>query len=278
MLSAQSTNRRTIVAKLEAGVDLIDAVSALCQTHNIHAGLARCFGTLRSAEVLWSAADGQSKTSVAGVGHIQIGHCEGVVSVFADDVLFRPSIVATTTGGFGLQTLARDLGACEAADIEVVIESWDDVTLERAPNKTSGRLELTAVDGAEPSEQKSATQTKETPKPDAGEAQSSLSWDAVIEGKPAQEDAGESAAKKTAEPTVDSTPKSAPTPVADPKQGDYLDHPKLGLCRVIKLERTYAHIKLPKGQIRKLALKVCEFEFAKTRDDGKNVFDVRIVS
>lgn len=58
--------------------------------------------------------------------------------------------------------------------------------------------------------------------------------------------------------------------------GDILDHPKLGECRVIKVEDDdYAHIRLSRGQIRKLALEVVELQFQGQRD-GKNVFKVRV--
>ena len=60
------------------------------------------------------------------------------------------------------------------------------------------------------------------------------------------------------------------------KAGDILDHPKLGECRVIKVEDDdYAHIRLSRGQIRKLALEIVELRFDGQRD-GKNVFKVRV--
>ena len=58
--------------------------------------------------------------------------------------------------------------------------------------------------------------------------------------------------------------------------GDYLDHPKLGRCRVIKVEEhEFAHIRLERGAIRKLALEVCEIRHV-GEEKGRNVFQVRI--
>jgi hypothetical protein len=58
--------------------------------------------------------------------------------------------------------------------------------------------------------------------------------------------------------------------------GDILKHPKLGDCRVMKVEEDeYAHIRLPRGKIRKLSLEVVDPKFVE-EDDGRNVFEAQI--
>ena len=54
--------------------------------------------------------------------------------------------------------------------------------------------------------------------------------------------------------------------------GDILEHPKLGRCRVMKVEDgEYAHVRLPRGKIRKLSLEIVEVEL-EGEEDGRNVF------
>lgn len=58
--------------------------------------------------------------------------------------------------------------------------------------------------------------------------------------------------------------------------GDILEHPKLGRCRVMKVEDDrYAHIRLPRGKIRKLSLDVVGVEF-KGEENGRHVFRAQV--
>lgn len=63
------------------------------------------------------------------------------------------------------------------------------------------------------------------------------------------------------------------------KSGDYLDHPKLGRCRVMKVEddEEYAHVRLPRGKIRKLVLEIFEIQY-KGKEDGRDVFALKIAN
>ena len=58
--------------------------------------------------------------------------------------------------------------------------------------------------------------------------------------------------------------------------GDHLDHPKLGRCRVMKVEDDeYAHIRLPSGKISKLALDLFDISHA-GQEQGRNLFKLRM--
>lgn len=60
------------------------------------------------------------------------------------------------------------------------------------------------------------------------------------------------------------------------KPGDILDHPKLGRCRIMKVEEDdYAHIRLPRGKISKLILHIFDIQY-KGQEDGRNVFSLRM--
>ncbi len=60
------------------------------------------------------------------------------------------------------------------------------------------------------------------------------------------------------------------------KPGDVLEHPKLGRCRIMKVEEDdYAHIRLPRGKISKLVLDIFEIHY-KGVEDGRNVFALRM--
>jgi predicted DNA-binding protein with PD1-like motif len=58
--------------------------------------------------------------------------------------------------------------------------------------------------------------------------------------------------------------------------GDLIDHPKLGRCRVMKVDgEEHAHIRLASGRISKLALQICEFT-PKGEEDGRQVYQCRV--
>ena len=78
-------------------------------------------------------------------------------------------------------------------------------------------------------------------------------------------------------PSMGSGDLAAETDEVAMSPGDILDHPKLGRCRVIKVEDDdYAHIRLPRGKIRKLALEICEIVYKNEEEDGRKVFLCRI--
>lgn len=58
--------------------------------------------------------------------------------------------------------------------------------------------------------------------------------------------------------------------------GDIIDHPTLGRCRLMRIEdEDFAHIRLLRGGVRKLALEVCEVSHT-GEEGGRNVFRIRI--
>lgn len=60
------------------------------------------------------------------------------------------------------------------------------------------------------------------------------------------------------------------------KPGDIIDHPKLGRCRIMKVEEDdYAHIRLPRGKISKLILHIFDIQY-KGQEEGRNVFSLRM--
>lgn len=107
---------------------------------------------------------------------------------------------------------------------------------------------------------------------------SSMSWSDAIaksdEAKSSARQAPRIGDRRTAAPSSYNFDDEEDEPTMSP--GDILDHPKLRRCLVMKVEDDdYAHIRLPSGKIRKLALAVCEIVY-KGEEDGRKIFSVRI--
>jgi len=107
------------------------------------------------------------------------------------------------------------------------------------------------------------------------EPQTSTSWADVVE-------ASSEASKSTRQGKRPlPTPKSRKAPEYDDDRaliepGDILDHPTLGRCRIMRIEdEDFAHIRLERGGIRKLALEVCEISHVK-EEGNRNIFKVKI--
>lgn len=144
---------------------------------------------------------------------------------------------------------------------------------EEKPAQTSEPAQKSApTQKAEPAQRAEPTPQRDEPKPIAGKG---MSWKDAM-GESSDVTSGKRSAKPS-RPAADKA--SAEDIYADVnfeeplmEAGDILEHPKLGSCRVIKVEDgEFAHVRLPRGRIRKLSLEIVDVEFDRD-EDGRRVF------
>lgn len=107
---------------------------------------------------------------------------------------------------------------------------------------------------------------------------STMSWnDAIAEAQEAAKPASQRGAAAD-EPSAEEIYSNFDDDFPEINPGDHLDHPKLGRCRVMKIEDDeYAHIRLPSGKISKLMLDLFDISYA-GQESNRSVFKLRMRS
>lgn len=288
------------MGRIEQGEDLVETLTDLCREHDVHAGQIQAIGALSHAEIArFDSKAGDYTTVFSGEGDFDLISLSGNVSRLGEQVVLRLESLLSTMGPAGPQVLSGQLRAGRAASVEFVLEIFEDLAMERRLDPDTGRLDVRSIRrtaAPEPVQKAPATPAaaapvkKEKPaqkpapeppeqeernepeKPIAGKG---MSWkDAVGEstevasGKRPTKSSTQAAKKASAEDIY------ADVNFEDPllEAGDVLEHPKLGSCRVIKVEDgDFAHVRLPRGRIRKLSLEIVDVEFDR-EEDGRRVF------
>ena len=275
-----SERSERLVGKLDAGEDLVEVLTQLCEDHSVRAGEVRAVGHFDSVELVHFDGRTQSyETVVDGEGSFDLVGLNGNVSSLGGQAALQLTAVFSAAGPVGQQMVGGLLRRARAVSGEFVVESFLDLEMERRLDSASGRLVLDRI------ERKSGLpesgERREPEDSDSGDAQRSMSWDQAI----AEVDETEQARKKRRDPGRPTQEKRAKK--ADPydgldldepliSTGDLLDHPKLGRCRVLDIEDDqYVRIRLPRGRIRKLALEVLDIEY-QGKEDGKPLFLARV--
>lgn len=285
MIFQETTQVRRIVGRLERGDECIEQLTEFCEEHDVRAASVRAVGRLSEIELVRFDSDaGDYEKIYEGEGVFDLLQLTGNVSTMGDEVVVRLQALLSTEGPVAPQLLAGQLRSATAVEFEFVAEIYDDLELERQLDAESGLLELQSIRRRE-----SAGEEEPGEQP-AMEGQS-MSWD----------DAAESTDDDSGAPPADSEPAAQEPDREEPEEeeeaddeetsdpyegldleepaldsGDIVDHPKLGRCRVIKIEDgKYAHIRLPQGKIRKLSLNVVEISYS-GEEDGHNVFEAQV--
>lgn len=292
MIYQESKRVRRVVGCLEEGEECIDSLSEFCREHEVRAAEFRAVGRLSEIEVVRFDSDaGEYTTVYSGTGHFDLLNLSGNVSMLGDEVVVRGEALLAVEGPVQPQLITGQIRTGTVLEFEFVMEIFEDIALERRLDAETGLLEMSAVRRreAEGREDVGAESGESSPS-DSLEGQS-MSWDDAAAAT--DETSGSStseADRKTAADREGSRKEQSPS--SDPDEiygdmdfeqplleaGDVVDHPKLGRCRVIKVEdQNYAHIRLPKGKIRKLSLSVVEVEYI-GEEDGHNVFEAKVGS
>lgn len=290
----ESRSIRSFVGRVEPGDDVIEALTLVCEANDVSSALVRLTGTLRDVELVrFEPGSRDYVTLVDHAGPFDIVHLSGQMAKLGDQSMLRADALLATWAPGGQQLVFGQLRRGVAEEAEFVLETFEDLEIERRLDAASGRFPIASVERtaaptprAEPApappprERREPETISEPAGTAAGAQKSDVSWADAMQASEEIKPASQRTKPPLQKPA---TERSAEDVYADydfdepfVKAGDILDHPKLGECRVIKVEDDeYAHIRLSRGQIRKLALEVIELRYDGERD-GKNVFKVRV--
>lgn len=309
MIYQESSRVRRVVGRLDAGDDCVDQITEFCREHGITAGEVRAIGQLDHVELVRFREGEGYATTFEGDGEFDVLQMSGNVAVLGDEPVVRLESVLAVEGPAGPQVLTGQLRSGRVVEMEFVLEVFDDLEMTRKMNPESGRLDLHAIKqiGGEPKKQEAppaaeaggageqASESTASSSATSGSSEASdessadeesmtgqsMSWDDAADESEqvAKQDAGSrvSTEDESTEDESDDDPfgdvdLDAPMLAA----GDILKHPQLGDCRVMKVEEDdYAHIRLPRGKIRKLSLEVVNPKFVE-EDDDRNIFEAQI--
>lgn len=288
-----SRTTERLVGTLDTGEDIVEVLTRLCENRGVTAGSIRAVGLFDSLQLVrFDPVDQSWAPVVDGEGHFELVGLDGSVSMLGDEIAIRLDAVFNAAGPAGVQTVGGQLRSARAVDAEFVVEVFDDVVLQRRLDAETGRLVLDEVardsDSAppdEPSDRSEPTATDDT-EGDGTDTNGGMSWDDAIAEAERTEEIRE---KKRSTPDLAAAKKrekkreKKKDPYADfdfdeplMSSDDILDHKKLGRCRILDVEDDeYVRVRLPKGGIRKLMLKVLDIEFS-GEEDGRRVFEARV--
>ncbi|AWV88099.1 PPC domain-containing DNA-binding protein [Bradymonas sediminis] len=303
MIFQETTRTRRLVGRIEEGEEFVSAITKLCQEHDVGAGRIEAIGSFSQVELArFDPVSATYKATLSAEGCFELISLQGNISKLGDAVVPRLECLLSVEGPAGAQFVSGQLRSAKAISCEFVLDIFEDLAIERKLDPETGRLKMRSITRVElpapaapvapaaapardvapaaPAPQKVAhkpapqaapepvTQPEATPAPIAGKG---LSWkDAVAEtAAPERSSAPGAGAKRPS-----ATDLYADVDLEEPaiQAGDILEHPKLGRCRVIKIDDgEYAHVRLPRGRIRKLSLDIVDVEFDRD-EDGRSVF------
>ncbi len=295
MLFEETRSIRAFVGRIDEGDDVIESLTLLCDANDLSSATLRATGTLRDVELVrFDATRREYVAIVDHAGPFDIVHLDGRMAKLGDQVVLSVDALLCSQGPAGPQLVYGQLRRAHADECEFVIETFEDLVIERKLDPATGRFPIASIAASAtparrvdavgppvaPPRERKEPQTVAEPAGTAGTQKSEVSWADAMEAsdeiKPASQRDKPGLRRPT--PAKDASEIYGSYDFDEPlvKAGDILDHPKLGECRVIRVEDDeYAHIRLSRGQIRKLALELIELRHDGERD-GKNVFKVRV--
>jgi predicted DNA-binding protein with PD1-like motif len=272
MIFQESSQVRTIVGRLETGEECIEELTAFCQEHDIEAGEVRAVGRFDKVEVVsFDSESGDYQPVYEGEGEFDVLNLVGNIATVGDEVIVRLQAVLAAQGPLGSQVMTGELRSGRAVEFEFVLEAFEDLKIERRMNTQSGLPTIASI------------QRLETPEPADDASDEADQANEPMKGKGMSWDDVEAASDETPEPQEDTDAEESEDPYGDMdldspmlEAGDILDHPKLGRCRVMRVEDDkYAHIRMRRGKIRKLSLDVVEVKF-EGEENGRNIFKAQV--
>lgn len=298
MIFRISNATQRLVGTLDDGEEFVETLVKMCKTQGVRAGEIRAVGQFSAIELVhFDSKARRYKPLVDGEGSFDLVSLNGNISTVGDEIVLRLDAVFNVLGPLGPQMVGGQLRRARVVSAEFVIDSFTDLQMERRYDAESGQFVLEKIEriaGQTPAPapapaavaapaaavQPAASDSAE----ESEEEGPQMSWaEAVAETERTEK---QREARKLESPRAggragrrekDHDPFAA-IDLDEPwlSGGDILDHPKLGRCQVLKLEGdSFAHIRLPRGRIRKLALEVFDIEY-KGAEGGKNVFQARI--
>lgn len=309
-----SYRTRRIIGQLNSGAELIDSLTALCQEEHITAGQVRVSGALEHVELTHFDPKARDYKLAHEGGPAEIASLTGTIATIGGQVILRLDALLLGQSNFGAHMVTGQVRSARISVAEFVLEVFEDIELVRGKDSETGRMilsKLSSTESARPAKPQApaaaparheparheatperapapAAPKKEEPAPAKEEPAapkpeaSNMSWgEAIARSEKSATPASRKPRSHSPEPAASEIYADVELPDDEErplmKSGDYLDHPKLGRCRVMKVEddEEYAHVRLPRGKIRKLVLEIFEIQY-KGKEDGRDVFALKI--
>lgn len=292
MIFQETTRTRRLVGRIEEGEEFVNVLTDLCQQHHVGAGRIEAIGAFSEVELArFDPKNGSYEATLSAEGCFELISLQGNVSKLGDAVVLRLECLLSAEGPAGVQFVSGQIRSAKAISCEFVLDIFEDLAIERKLDPESGRLKMRSIQRVELADSSDAdgpakssaaapagpsTPKKVAPKPASPQPKKSapitgkgLSWKDAAAETAAPAESKSSGAKRPS-----ATDLYADVDLEEPaiESGDILEHPKLGRCRVIKIDDgEYAHVRLPRGRIRKLSLDIVDVEFDR-EEDGRSVF------
>jgi predicted DNA-binding protein with PD1-like motif len=271
MILAESRKGRRFIGRLDRGVDLFDALKALCREHHIRTAEVRALGSFEAVEV--AEYDQERRVWKPGrkFGAVEVASLIGNVSERDGNLALHIHVTVMRDRDNGVEILGGHLNAARVYTMELVVETFDDVILRRGLDATTGRTawcEAITVPGPV------ATGARAPADPVMELVPLAAPFEASSKKAPAPSSTGPSwadvaAASPPAEDTIEPDDSLAP--------GDVIIHPTFGRCLVQRIEGSgeFAHVRLRNDRLVRLSLDVLKLA-VEGQEDNHRIFRARI--
>ena len=233
MIVVESQRRRGLIGRLETGKDVLESIRDLCVREKVETATFTGFGYIRNPTVQIFRPEHRRYVKAPEVheGDFLATSVMGSVSFHQEARELNVSISATSVENGTL--IAGELLSGEVISFEFSLQSFDDVRLFRDTDPNTGLRQWVMMD--------------------------------IIEAPTDEKEDDTSVAK--------STKKVSPEPAValgdvniDIKIGDFLEHPKLGMCEVVELiGDSRLAIKLPNDRIVELHRGIVRLELVEAK-------------
>lgn len=251
MKSFEATPSRTLILRAERGDRLPRALEELAVAEGIEAAWVSGLGAVEWAEVAEYDQESRAYMPAQRVkGGAEILHLSGNLSMKDGAPMAHLHVTLSQERGERIRVLGGHLTDAKLFAAELLVRVFDDVSLVRAHDEPTG-LALWAIGGGAEDEPEEAPSVE----PGAG------GWAAVAA-------ASEQASRPPPRPARRGDPET-------PGIGDYIRHPKFGLCKIERrVSDDAVSIKLPSA--RRKTLKLSFLEVLEPRMEGERyVFPVK---
>jgi predicted DNA-binding protein with PD1-like motif len=241
MIFTETREGRRFVGDLDPGTPLVQHLTGLAKTHRISSAEIRASGWLQGVR-LRAFVPGQGLGEpVATEGIVHVVGLHGSVSLTAEQpvVVLHAALFALDSGASRHGVIVE----AEVVSLEVLVETFDDVTLHRIRDRKSGLerwLDLTIHEGS------------------------------ALGSGPESVRSGREAMEAMPSRLLDEDLQY------DLRMGDYLEHPRLGRCEVIQvIDDDRIAIRLDSGRIAQLHLGLLRLT-RQGRAGARQVFSVEV--
>jgi predicted DNA-binding protein with PD1-like motif len=208
MIVSQFQDVRRFMGRLDPGQDVVAGFKTVCRENSISNGWIQATAVLRRPSVAAFLADGKGLGKAATLEGVAFSpSMSGNVSIEGDTLNVRLYATCYETNGEG--AVAKGMGLVRSGEVvlcEFLLVALDDAALVRQSDGHGFAPWVQVQAGGEVRAKPSAPRAPEGPAPRPAAAPAFV---------PADED-------ETSELSI-----------LDMKEGDYVDHPKFGICRIV---------------------------------------------